>query len=163
MYFKVLRSDLAHYGFTYHEGLNELTSTFDPKPIRSGGLFFTDKMNLFWFLHRGTQIAEVILPETESIIVVGCEYKAHSIILGPIKDLWTTETFRWLKGCGINLHSYNDYILQYAAENDYLDIVKYLVEQGADIHAYDDCTLRLAAVNGHLDVVEYLGSLERDN
>ena len=46
--------------------------------------------------------------------------------------------------------------LMWAAENDYLDVLKYLVERGADIHTQYDYALRWAAGKRHLDVVKYL-------
>ena len=193
MYFKILADDLTHHGFTYTTGLNIDIKPFSPIPRCNGGLFFADEKNILEFCNYGTKIAEVTLPKGEMIVQVGKKYKAHSIILGKIYNLWTIETFEWLLRCGVNLHAKNDYALRWAAENGHLEVVKclvehgadihayneealrfaasqgflevveYLIDKGADIHAYDDCTLRLAAVNGHLDVVEYLGSLERDN
>ena len=43
-----------------------------------------------------------------------------------------------------------------SAENGYLPVVQYLLEQGADIHARNDFALRLSAYYGHLPVVQYL-------
>ncbi len=48
-------------------------------------------------------------------------------------------------------------LLQYAAKNGYLELIKYLVEKGANIHGHNYGTpLISAASNGHLEVVKYL-------
>lgn len=46
--------------------------------------------------------------------------------------------------------------LGWAAEDGYLSIVEYLVQQGADIHNEKDYALRLAIENRHFSVVKYL-------
>ena len=53
-------------------------------------------------------------------------------------------------------YAQEDYVLRWAAENGYLDIVKYLVKHGADIHANSDYALRLAIDSEHLNVIKYL-------
>ena len=51
-------------------------------------------------------------------------------------------------------------ILQWAARNGHLDVVKFLVTlPKVDASAYDNYAIRWAAANGHLDVVKYLASL----
>ena len=156
MYFKILRENLTHHGFTYKKGLNVDVKPFDLTPECDGGLFFADEKHILEFCDYGMKIAEVTLPEGEEVVQVEEKYKAHSIILGKIYDLWTVETFEWLLKCGVDIHTDNDYALIGAARNGYLEVVKYLVEQEADIHADNDCALRWAAENGHLRVVKYL-------
>ena len=54
---------------------------------------------------------------------------------------------------------YEQTTLSVAAVNDYIDIVRYLVEQGADMEKVDidgDSPLIGASVWGHLNVVRYL-------
>jgi ankyrin repeat protein len=48
------------------------------------------------------------------------------------------------------------YAFYSAVENDYLDLVKYLISKGADIHADNDSALTCIALGGHLDIVKYL-------
>jgi hypothetical protein len=156
MYFKILKEDLTHYGFTYKKGLNIDVNPFDPTPKCGDGLFFTDEKYILGFCDYGTKIAEVRLPEGEMIVQVEEKYKAHSIILGKIYDLWMVETFEWLLKCGVNLHVSDDFVLKHASDNGHLDVVKYLVEHNADINAGDVTALCYAAYNGHLEIVKFL-------
>ena len=189
MYFKILREDLTHYGYTYHKGLNVDSNPFEPVPNRRNGLFFADEKTILGFCNYGTKIAKVTIPEGEAIVLVGEEYKAHRIILGQIRELWTKETFKWLISCGADIHADDDYALICASESGHgevvrlllesganvhacddlalhwatlynnLNVVKLLIEYGTDIHAGDDWALRCASENGYVEVVEYLKSL----
>ena len=58
----------------------------------------------------------------------------------------------FLRKYGKKISNVND-ALNLSAENDHLNIVKYLVENGVD--SIDDA-LNLSAENGHLDIVKYL-------
>ena len=159
MYFKILREDLTHYGYTYHKGLNVDSNPFEPVPNRRNGLFFADEKTILGFCNYGTKIAKVTIPEGEAIVLVGEEYKAHRIILGQIRELWTKETFKWLISCGADIHACDDYALCWASTSGHLDVVKFLVEFGANIHADNDHALHWASKNGQVEVVEYLKSL----
>ena len=156
MYFKILGEDLTYNGYTYHEGLNIDPNPFDPTPDYGNGLFFADEKEILRFCDYGTKIAEVIIPEGEEIVQVEEKYKAHRIILGEIRNLWTVETFEWLMKYGADIHSKNDYVLRCAVDNYDLDMVKCLVEQGANVHADDDYVLCWAAEEGQLEMVKYL-------
>lgn len=50
MYFKILSNDLTHNGYTYHEGLNVDPVPFDPRPTRTGGMFFADEKIFYFFV-----------------------------------------------------------------------------------------------------------------
>lgn len=185
MYFKILDNSLIHYGYTYHEGLNVDPKPFGPTPDCGGGLFFTDEKHILEFCNYGGKVAEVIIPEGEEVIQVEEKYKAHRIILGKIKELWTVDTLNYLIGCGVDIHKNEDILywsveaghletikflidcgldihinidiaLRRAAGYGYLDIVEYLIKEGADIHTYNEAPLHLAASNGHLSMVKYL-------
>ena len=155
-YYKILRSDMTHHGFKYHEGLNIDTEPFDETPYCGGGLFFSDKQSILAFCGYGSLIAEVEIPNGEQIVQVRSKYKSHAIILKNIKPLWNIDTLEYLIQAGIDIHIDNDYVFGCAAESGYLDIVKYLISQGANIHAYNDWAFRRAASNGHLNIVQYL-------
>ena len=47
-------------------------------------------------------------------------------------------------------------LLDIAASEGHLEIVKYLVNKGANIHAGDDYAVRVASRRGHLEIVKYL-------
>ena len=91
MYFKILGEDLTYNGYTYHEGLNIDPNPFDPTPDYGNGLFFADEKEILRFCDYGTKIAEVAIPDGEAVVPVGEEYKAHRIILGPVRELWTKD------------------------------------------------------------------------
>ncbi len=56
------------------------------------------KKNILAYLDCGTKIAEVSIPDGAVSMEVSLnEYKSHQIILSNIRDLWTIETFQWLK------------------------------------------------------------------
>ena len=175
-YYKILRSDMTHHGFVYKEGLNIDTEPFDETSICSGGLFFSDAENILSFVDYGNLIAEVEVPDGTKIVQVENKYKAHAIVLKNIKPICTVDTFKYFikesinihvkndlafryaveNDNGVDIHAYNDWVLQLSAGNGHLEVVKYLIDNGADIHADDDLALQLAARNGYLEVVRYL-------
>lgn len=61
---------------------------------------------------------------------------------------------------GYNPRNINNYALRHAAENGYLEVVEYLVEElemnGDDISSLNYYAFRHAVTNGHIDVVKYL-------
>ena len=156
MYFKILREDLTHYGYTYHKGLNVDSNPFEPVPNRRNGLCFADEKTILGFCNYGTKIAKVTIPEGEAIVLVGEEYKAHRIILGSFRELWTKETFKWLISCGADIHADDDYALICASESGHGEVVRLLLESGANVHARNDHALCQATANGHEEVVRLL-------
>lgn len=118
--------------------------------------FSQTKKKILAFCDQGDKIAEVTLPDGETVIEEKEGYKSHRIILSEIRDLWTVETFQWLKQCGVNLHVRKDSPLLFAAAKGHLEIVKYLIKHGVNGHQEYDTALRLAVTNGHLNVIKYL-------
>ncbi len=101
-YVKVLNESLNHNGFQYKLGLNEDTLPFNPAgECEPGGLYFTTMDAFVGYLYRGTLIADVDLPEGESVYTDPEEnynFKAHRIIISnirPIKELpqWQDPEF----------------------------------------------------------------------
>ena len=156
MYYKILKKNMNHNDFQYHEGLNVDTNEFNPTPNYDGGLFFSDAEHIMLFCDYGDLLAEVEIPEGEKIVQVYDKYKSHSIILKNIKPLWNVDTFKWMTEQGNDIHADNDFALQCAAGNGHLEVAKYLLENGANINANGDYPLRWAAENGHIEVVKYL-------
>ena len=154
MFYKILNEDLKNLGFQYQEGLNTDCNEFDPNTDYRGGLFYADEKNILAYSGCGTKIAEVSIPdESVSMKVSWKEYKSHQIVLSNIRDLWTIETFQWLKEQGVDLRAGEEYAIYIASEDGHLEIVKYLIEQGSNIHAKDERALRYASCGGQLDAV----------
>ena len=157
MFYKILNEDLKNLGFQYQEGLNTDCNEFDPNIDDRGGLFYADEKNILAYSGCGTKIAEVSIPDgAVSMKVSWKEYKSHQIVLSNIRDLWTIETFQWLKEHGVDLRASEEYAIYIASEEGHLEIVKYLIEQGSNIHAKDERALRYASCGGQLDVVRFL-------
>ncbi|AUV58140.1 ankyrin repeat protein [Bandra megavirus] len=118
---KVLRDDGLHHGYQYVNGSNKIV----------GKLYFTDPENCWRFFHYGTQIALVTLPindpEFQMLNISKGKYAANHIILGPRYSLTDPETFKLLETFGLN--SNRNYILIWALDNGYLEIIKYLVSK----------------------------------
>jgi hypothetical protein len=90
MYFKILNENLIHYGFQYKEGLNVDTVPFDPTgTCKAGGLYFSDREHIVKFLHYGTKIATVTVPDDARVYTdpKGSKWKADMIILSDIVQI----------------------------------------------------------------------------
>ena len=105
MYLKILNEKMNHHGFQYKEGLNIDTVPFNPKGnCEPGGLYYTDKENIFGFLLFGTLIADVHVPEDAQVYQSKHKWKADRIVLSNvrpveeyIKSLSREEKFRILE------------------------------------------------------------------
>ena len=71
------------------------------------------------------------IPDGEAVVPVGEEYKAHRIILGPVRELWTKETFEWIISCGADVHADDDYALICASEKGDDEAVRLLLASGS--------------------------------
>ncbi|MDH3324236.1 MAG: ankyrin repeat domain-containing protein, partial [Candidatus Peregrinibacteria bacterium] len=64
---------------------------------------------------------------------------------------------------GVDPSAWYNYAVRWAAENGYIEVVKYLcslpIERGVDPSAWYNEAVRWAAENGHIEVVKYLCSL----
>ena len=103
-YYKVIRKDLTHFGYTYKHGLNE-----DPKPFSTekdcgpGGLYFTDRENLVDFIAYGDYICKVTVPKNVALMSIPdpkqhtMKWKAKKIIVDlenkiPMNEFpWTSD------------------------------------------------------------------------
>ena len=158
-YYKILTADMIHHGFPYQLGLNTDTKPFNASPVYGGGLHFSDAEHIGYFLDFGCLIARVEIPEGEQMVSIddfGGQYKAHSIILSEIHNLWTVEGFQWMAKEGIDFHIGMEFPLRMTASKGYLNIVKYLVEeQNCNIRAFGNSVLHITARKGYLHLVQY--------
>jgi len=95
-------------------------------------------------------IREVTIPEDVRVVEFGDKVRADKVILGSRMALSDASTWRYLVQQGVDIHVKNDYVLCWAADNGYLEIVDYLLKHGADIYADRDHAI--------YDVVNYLKS-----
>ena len=75
--------------------------------------------------------------------IVRCQFFRFPVLI------WTLEN-------DANIHYNNDMAVGYAARCGYLKIIKKLIDYGADVRADDDYAFRTAAENNCLNVVKYL-------
>jgi hypothetical protein len=62
----------------------------------------------------------------------------------------------YLLAAGADVHTNDDWALQWASENGHTEVVKVLLDASADVHAVDYWALRWASHNGHTEVVKVL-------
>jgi len=87
-YYKLLREELVHNGFTYKEGLNVLAEPFKG----ASGLHFSEEKDIFHWLDRlyGDDIewiAAVQLCPDSRVVYGKNECKTDKFILGPIRSI----------------------------------------------------------------------------
>lgn len=194
MYFKITNQEENHYGFQYYDGLNILDKLFNEEgSCVPGGLYFTDNNNICRFLGYGIHLREIHLPlndpDFKMVLDPGYnKWRANKIILGKKYFLGDIQTFEYLKSIDADFNIANSFPIRWAAENGYLEVVKYLAKNGADIemafkravfdghlktikiliemgadpNCENDYSIRWAAHNGHLLVVKYLVSMGAD-
>ena len=110
-FYKILRKDLIHHGFTYQLGLNVDSQPFQPERECQGGLYFSDLEHIAEYLTYGDLVARVALPpDARWIQEEPGKFKADRILLSDIQpwrewDLWNDATFvqQALKQNGLHL------------------------------------------------------------
>ena len=95
-FYKVLNDSRCHYDFTYTEGLNVDTQTFNPSNTCSkGGLYFCEEEHLhLYLLSYGSICAMVSIPDNALVYKEDTKYKANRLILHNIQHI--TELPLWL-------------------------------------------------------------------
>jgi hypothetical protein len=90
MYYKMMRNDFIHHGFTYKLGLNVDTIKFNPTgSCLPGGLYFTDIDNLGTFFEFGNLIAIIKIPNDALVYKEPCgtKWKADRLIIDKIDTI----------------------------------------------------------------------------
>ncbi len=164
---KITNDKENHHGFQYQDGLNVLPEDQEKGAgfkmngsCVDGGFYFTDIANIAEFFLYGTNLRVVELPLSDpdfKCVPDGKnKWRANKIIFGKKYDLKKASTFKFLVANGMPIAYNNFYPVRWAAENGYIDIVKYLHSVGSDICADNNYAIRWAAARGHLEVVKYL-------
>jgi hypothetical protein len=87
---KILKPNLYHHGFKLKAGLNQdHHQTVYNKDTVPTGLHYTDIQNIECFLHLGSYIADVVIPDDAQVAAYasGRSWKADQIILENIRPI----------------------------------------------------------------------------
>jgi hypothetical protein len=88
IFVKCIAENLTHHNFTYKIGLNKDTQIFYPcSNCKSGGFYFTDTKNINKFLHYGTKLANVKIPNNARCYLEIDKIKCDQFILELIEPL----------------------------------------------------------------------------
>ena len=80
VFYKILRKDLTHNGFTFKEGINIDTNKFNPSGSCSeGGLYFTNYENIYDYLNYGANVCSVNILDDSLVYVEDKKFKADKI------------------------------------------------------------------------------------
>jgi hypothetical protein len=98
-FFKVTNAEETHYGYSYHDGLNELNEKFQERgSCIAGGFYFTTAEHISKHFYRGIYLREVILPVQDPTFKVVCDdndkWRANKIILGKRYSLFDPLTYK---------------------------------------------------------------------
>lgn len=131
-YYKITNKNENHHGLQYYTGLVEDPKPFDPYgDCTSGGIYFAST-DILAFLDNGTWIREVTLPEGEIVAKNKTKkykpkkYKAHRVILGERRRI-DLNVIKELVLDGCNLTTYINTVFLWAINNNYKEVVQYLV------------------------------------
>lgn len=98
MYYKVINQNANHHGFQYQHGNNVDILPFVKKDCQPGGLYFTDRVGLPYFLHFGCFICEVTIDPSTPVYLERqkqiYKWKSPSFSLN-LHDKYTFQTFPW--------------------------------------------------------------------
>jgi hypothetical protein len=161
-FYKILREDLTHHGFTYTPGLNTDTTPFNPNgKCSKGGLYFADKETIWKYLDYGNKIGVVEIPDDSQIYCEFDKFKADRLVVKCIRGI-------------------EDYLLQnpetcLTAVQQNAKALKYVKKQNQEICfaavRQDGCALRfvenqnrelcLAAVQQDSDALEFVKKQDR--
>jgi len=122
MYYKITNTTENHHGFQYRPGLNVLK-----EPFSLSGFYYTDISHILNFLDYGIYLRKVSIPRDASVVQDGDKWRSDKIILQEKYLLGDLETFRYLYAQGAPVKN-NVTVLEWAAKNGYLTIVKYVLD-----------------------------------
>ncbi|MCK9568562.1 ankyrin repeat domain-containing protein [Candidatus Pacearchaeota archaeon] len=158
-YYKLTNKSEVHYGLRLVDGLNVDPWQWNPSGrCQEGGIYFVSSEILACLSYPeggAYWIRTVTLPEGEPVWTEDgpVKYKAHRLILGRRRRI-TPAVLKRLVREGALLHPN---AATWAAENGYLDCLRYLNEIGAPINEW---AATRAAINGHIDCLRYLNEIK---
>jgi hypothetical protein len=131
-YYKILRDDLIHHGFSYKLGINEDVLNFHPHGNCSpGGLYFTDLDNIVEYITYGNNIAEIEILDDSEIYVESKKCKASKFNIISIYSLYD-----FISNLPYDIQLFivkqNGYVLQFI-ENQTPELCKEALQNGIEI------------------------------
>lgn len=95
-FYKVLNSNSIHYDFQYKHGLNIDTVPFYPKKsCSSGGLYFTELEKLPLWIHLGSHIGKITIPDDAIVFAEKDKFKADRVELDLDNKVLTEDFYIW--------------------------------------------------------------------
>ncbi|BCS83673.1 ankyrin repeat-containing protein [Cotonvirus japonicus] len=146
-YFTILNENETIRGIPVGIGL----CLFTRKPVRK--IKFVKFNDIFKYLSTGVILKQVFLPTTNpDFYVERCydkdKYYSNMVILGKKYDLRQIDTIQQLKSRGLDILDPN--VIYWAAKNNCIPVVKYLLSEGANIKT----AIYAASKYGKLDVIK---------
>jgi hypothetical protein len=87
IYYKILRENLTHHGFTYKIGENKDVHEFNTNECSKGGLYFTDYEFLHNYIEYGPKMAKIKLYPDSKVSREDGEYKTDKFEILEITDI----------------------------------------------------------------------------
>uniref|UniRef100_A0A6G6ACL3 Ankyrin repeat-containing protein n=1 Tax=Borely moumouvirus TaxID=2712067 RepID=A0A6G6ACL3_9VIRU len=173
IYFMITNESEIKNGIQLKDGLNVIENNekiptefnCNRKPVVPNLLYFNEPDDICEYMAYGIYLREVYLPDDPKLKITkmynfpcgkSMRYGANMIILGKRHNLSDPKTYEFIKNCGGDLRYDGNNALLMAAENGYLEVVKYLISEGLDVRSDYDYALRSAAEKGHIKIVELL-------
>ena len=153
---KIISRDMVMNGFQYKMGMNTDVKQLAVKGSCKAGLHFCLIKDICNYLHYGSDLALVGIPDDEDVYVDMDVFRTHRLEIRKIMPISGTAAWKYLCENGADITVWDNDAVRRAARNGYLETVKYLHENGADITADDNYAVRYAASCGHLEIVKYL-------
>ena len=152
-YYKFLRSDLTHKGFTYKLGLNVDTKKFNPSgECQEGGLYFFNDLKYFSnFYDYGPQLGIIDIPDDALVYSEEIKFKADKLFLSKIISS-EDELLIFYKKVKENGYFFIENICLKAVQNGHLEVLKWARENGCP---WNEKICLKAVQNGHLEVLKW--------
>ncbi len=152
-YYKFLRANLTHYGFTYQIGLNIDAESFNPTgQCKKGGFyFFSDLKYADEFYSYGPRLVVVEIPDDALVYVEIGKFKADKFVLSVITESEDRiiELFKRAVNNGVRP---SKRVCRYAADYGHLEVLKWARKNNC---SWDERTCSNAACNGHLVLLKW--------
>ena len=122
-FYKLLRKDLTHYGYTYKDGLNVDVNELNQKGGCSiGGLYFTEKNKIPMWMNAYSFITKCFIPNDAKVCVGNNKFRSDKLIVDINNKVDIYDSLIW----------YDDLFCKMAVQQDGCSL-KYVKEQTEEI------------------------------